>query len=83
MGLKRVALVVLCFGMLACSSYTPNLLTGYDILNANEEVRKNPLAVTDDGNYIVNEALILHVYELRQEIRSLRARIAELEKKVK
>jgi hypothetical protein len=73
-------LSALCCGI-SCSAYHPGLYSGYDILSPNEEVKKNPLSFTDDGNLIVNQAFILYVYELRQEIRYLRAKIAELEKK--
>jgi len=62
----------------SCASYTPNLWTGYDILNPSEEVKKNPLAFDVDGNAIVNQAFLTWVYELKEEVKKLRK---ELKKK--
>lgn len=47
------------------------------MLNPGEEVRKNPIGFTADDppNVIVNEAFILWVYELQQEIRWLRTQV--------
>jgi hypothetical protein len=56
----------------ACHSYDPTLYPGYDVLRPNEEVLKNPLGFDKDGNAIVNEAFMLWVYELKQEIIKLR-----------
>lgn len=47
------------------------------MLNPGEEVRKNPLGFTEDGNIIVNEAFILWIYELQEEIRNLRKELAK------
>jgi hypothetical protein len=41
-------------------------------LNPGPEVRLNPLAFTPDGNLVVNQAFILWVDELKQEIKRLR-----------
>jgi len=65
-------LLISCFLISSCTHYDPTLYTGYDILNPNEEVRKNPLGFTEDGNVIVNEAFILWVYELKREVERLR-----------
>lgn len=56
----------------ACSRYNPSLYPSYDVLNPGPEVRANPLAFTEDGNLIVNQAFILWVEELKQEIVKLR-----------
>lgn len=60
----------------ACHSYNPTLYPGYDVLNPSEEVKKNPLGFIDDEtgahNAIVNQAFMLWVYELKQEIIKLR-----------
>ena len=70
----------------SCVSYDPNLYTGYDILNPSAEVRENPIAwvengevVNDEGvkvdiakGVVVNEAFLLWVYELKEEIKKLR-----------
>jgi hypothetical protein len=42
------------------------------VLNPGDEVRLNPLAFTEDGNVVVNQAFILWVDELKQEIVKLR-----------
>jgi len=61
----------------ACHSYDPTLYPGYDVLNPSEEARKSPLYFIkdEDGNNlaVVNEAFMLWVYELKQEIIKLRA----------
>ena len=69
---------LISLGFVVCTQYDPNLWTGYDILNPNEEVRKNPLGFTDEGYAIVNQAFIFWTYELKEEIKRLRA---ELKKK--
>jgi hypothetical protein len=56
----------------SCHSYNPALYPSYDVLNPGPEVRLNPLAFTPDGNLIVNQAFILWVEELKQEIIKLR-----------
>jgi hypothetical protein len=73
-------LLLICFLSLspACHSYNPALYPSYDVLNPGPEVTMNPLSFDKDGNAVVNQAFILWVYELRQEVKKLRA---ELEKK--
>jgi len=61
----------------ACHSYNPTLYPGYDVLRPNEEVLKNPLGFDKDGNAIVNEAFMLWVYELKQEIIKLRKKVKD------
>ena len=68
-----MTLLISCFLIISgCTHYDPTLYPGYDVLNPNEEVRKNPLGFTDNGNVIVNEAFMLWVYELKEEIKRLR-----------
>lgn len=55
-----------------CPRYKPELAGGYDVLVPNEEVRKNPLGFTVDGNIIVNPAFSAWVLELEQTIVKLR-----------
>ena len=55
-----------------CTSYNPALYPSYDVLNPGDEVRVNPLRITEDGNFVVNKAFILWVDELKQEIKRLR-----------
>jgi hypothetical protein len=63
----------------ACSTaYNPNLYPSYDVLNPGEEVRKNPLAFTTDGNLIVNKSFILWTYELKEEIKKLREQLKKI-----
>jgi len=47
------------------------------VLNPSEEVRKNPLGFTEDGDAIVNEAFMLWVFELKEEIRKLRKELGK------
>jgi len=42
------------------------------VLNPGPEVRMNPLGFDDDGNAIVNQAFLLWVYELKEEVKKLR-----------
>jgi hypothetical protein len=56
----------------SCAKYNPSLFPSYDVLNPGEEVRKNPLGFTTDGNIIVNAAFIQWVSELQAEIKKLR-----------
>lgn len=58
--------------------YNPTLYPSYDVLNPGPEVRLNPLGFDEAGNAIVNQAFILWVYELKEEIKKLRE---ELRKK--
>jgi hypothetical protein len=58
--------------LISCHSYNPALYPSYDVLNPGQEVRINPIKVNDDGTYVVNEAFLIWVYELRMEIIKLR-----------
>jgi uncharacterized protein YigE (DUF2233 family) len=58
--------------LINCTTYNPSLFPSYDVLNPGEEVRINPLNATPDGNFIVNEAFIFWVSELKAEILKLR-----------
>ena len=60
-----------CF-LVSCAKYDPALFVSYDVLVPGEEVKKNPLGFTADGNIIVNAAFIQWVSELQQEIKKLR-----------
>ena len=72
-----------------CSTYNPAVYTGYDILQPNEDVQKNPLSVievAEDGEveilldteigpgvyFIVAEAFMMWVFELKNEVLKLR-----------
>lgn len=70
------------FSFSACGHrpYNPALYPSYDVLNPGPEVRLNPLAMTEDGNLIVNRAFILWTYELQREIRKLRDECQKLKK---
>ena len=73
--LLGAGILMLCasfFLITDCTHYNPSLYPSYDVLNPGPEVRANPLSVTDDGNFIVNEAFILWVQELKEEIKKLR-----------
>jgi len=66
-------LLISCFLIISsCTHYDPTLYPGYDVLNPSAEVRLNPIEFTEDGNVIVNEAFMLWVYELKEEIKRLR-----------
>jgi len=74
--LAGIGILLLCASFFlssdACRSYNPSLYPSYDVLNPGPEVRKNPIGFTEDGNIIVNEAFILWVDELKQEVLKLR-----------
>ncbi len=77
---SRIAIALLsllCFLIISpgCHSYNPALYPSYDVLNPGPEVRANPLGFDKDGNAVVNQAFILWVYELKQEIIKLRSEI--------
>ena len=55
-----------------CTSYNPALFPSYDVLNPSHEVRMNPIRTTDDGLFVVNEAFLMWVDELTEEIKNLR-----------
>jgi len=69
-----LTLCIISFLVNSCH-YEPSLYPVKDVLHPNEDVKI--IAVTDDGNVIVNEAFILWVEDLKQEIIRLRR---ELEK---
>ena len=72
-GIVIGTLLISCFLIISgCTHYDPTLYPGYDVLNPSAEVRLNPLEITEDGNMIVNEAFMLWVYELKEEIKRLR-----------
>jgi len=73
-----ICFLTISLGLTSCHSYNPALYPSYDVLNPGLEVRMNPLGFDADGNAIVNQAFILWVYELKAEVKKLRA---ELEKK--
>lgn len=68
-----IGTLLISFCLISCSHrYDPTLYTGYDVLNPSAEVRANPIGFTEDGNVIVNEAFILWVHDLKEEIMRLR-----------
>lgn len=62
----------LCLSFSACTNYNPALYPGYDVLNPSPEVKACPLSVTDDGNFVVNQAFLMWVKDLKLEIKRLR-----------
>ena len=76
---KRAVLALLIFVSIcighSCVGYDPSLYPGYDVLNPGEEVKANPLRVTEDGNFVVNEAFLMWVHELKEEIKKLRKKL--------
>ena len=72
MKIKIIGLIIFLMIFCTCVKYDPSIFPSYDILNPGEEVRMNPLRVTDDGNFVVNEAFLMWVGELKNEIRKLR-----------
>lgn len=72
--------------MASCAGYNPSLFPSYDPLNPGEEVKKNPIAWVEDGEIVnedgekivikkgvvVNEAFIIWIYELKEEVKKLR-----------
>ena len=76
---KRIILTIVLVTLIfsSCISYNPSLFSSYDVLNPSEEVKKNPLGFDKDGNAIVNEAFMLWVYELKQEIIKLREKVKD------
>ena len=76
-------LSVIFFSTEGCKhSYNPALYPSYDVLNPGPEVRANPLSFTEDNNLIVNQAFIIWVYELKEEIKKLRQEVDRLAKKL-
>jgi len=70
-------LFVSIFLSCSCTTYEPSLYPSYDVLNPGPEVRLNPIRVTDDGNFVVNQAYLYWVVELKQEIIRLRKLVEE------
>jgi len=73
-------LLLTCFltfslSLTSCHGYDPALYPSYDVLNPGAEVRMNPLSFDADGNAIVNQAFLTWVYELKEEIKKLRAEL--------
>ncbi len=77
---------MICFLSHSCAPYDPTLSPSYDTLNPGPEVTINPIGWVEDGRIedrdhneiyiaegtIVNEAFMLWVYELKEEIKRLR-----------
>ena len=59
----------------SCAAYDPSLYPSYDVLNPGPEVKLNPIRVTEDGNFVVNEAFLMWVGELKNEIKKLRRQL--------
>jgi hypothetical protein len=64
--------VILCLSYNACTNYNPSFYPSYDVLNPGAEVRANPLRITDDGYFVVNQAFLMWVEDLKLEIQRLR-----------
>jgi hypothetical protein len=64
--------VFLTLILTGCTAYNPSLFQGYDLLSPNAEVKKNPIGVTADGNFIVNADFMMWVFELKAEVLRLR-----------
>lgn len=69
---KGMLTLFIIFFLISCGHYKPTLYPSYDVLNPGENVRKNPIGFTEDGNAIVNEAFLIWVLELKREIIKLR-----------
>lgn len=72
---KMILALLICVSIClscSCTGYDPSLYPSYDVLNPGPEVKLNPLRVTDDGNFVVNEAFLMWVGELKEEIKKLR-----------
>lgn len=71
------ALVLVALALAGCAHYNPSLYPSYDVLNPGPEVRKNPISISEDpvtheSVFIVTQAFILWVDELKQEVLKLR-----------
>lgn len=78
--------MIFCLGHDGCTPYDPSLYPSYDILNPGPEVAINPIAYVSAGKvedshhneiyimdaYVVNEAFMMWVYELKAEVKKLR-----------
>lgn len=76
---------IFCLGH-SCTAYNPSFFPSYDILNPGPEVTVNPVAYVKNGKiedrdhneiyildgYVVNEAFMMWVYELKEEVEKLR-----------
>ena len=81
-GLASALVILLTFmfyllALAGCTHYNPALYPSYDVLNPGPEVRKNPLSISEDPVtheplFIVNQAFLLWVDELKTEILKLR-----------
>jgi hypothetical protein len=67
--------VIFCLGYSTCTNYNPALYPGYDVLNPNDTVRENPLRMTDDGYFVVNQQFLMWVEDLKLEVQRLRKEI--------
>ncbi len=72
-----ITLVFLLFALAGCTSYNPSLYPSYDVLNPGDQVRVNPLStfpdpVTGKQLFVVDEAFMLWVQELKDEVLKLR-----------
>lgn len=73
----KILILLLCvsgFFITSCTQYNPAFYPGYDVLNPSEEVRKNPIRITDDNLFAVNGAFLQWVDDLQAEIEKLRKR---------
>ncbi len=66
--------VLICLSF-SCTGYDPSLYPGYDLLNPGDQVKINPIRITDDNHFVVNSAFLLWVNELKAEIKKLRRQI--------
>ena len=85
-GFAIVMIFMICFLSHSCTPYDPTLYPSYDVLNPGPEVTINPIAWIKDGRIedrdhneiyimdgtVVNEAFMLWVYELKEEVEKLR-----------
>lgn len=71
-GKNILVVFAICFLSVSCTQYNPNLYTGYDILNPGPEVTKNPIRITEDNLFVVNEAFLMWTKELTIEVEKLR-----------
>ena len=79
-------ILTICFLSHSCTPYDPTLYPSYNILNPGPEVTINPIAWIKDGRIedrdhneiyildgiVVNEAFMMWVYELKEEVEKLR-----------
>lgn len=79
-------ILAICFLSHSCTPYDPTLYPSYDVRNPGPEVTINPIAWIKDGRIedrnhneiyiadgiVVNEAFMMWVYELKEEVEKLR-----------